>query len=209
MSEDRNDIRGGNASMDNSEFETSGMIEVKIEMQSTQIKMSSSEFETRLTEFFTKHKKSKLHLVSRIVFEFKGYEDIVLEHLNNKYVYNIAPEKPKKKIENIAPEEHGAHHKTVESPKVEKPKSKSKLIIIIVIIVVVLAGLGVAGFLMKDQIMGMLGKGHNTEQEAPKAKTESENKPAATPPKEEAAPKPEVTDSTKTATAATDSVKIN
>lgn len=56
MSEDRNDIRGGNASMDNSEFETSGMIEVKIEMQSTQIKMSSSEFETRLTEFFTKHK---------------------------------------------------------------------------------------------------------------------------------------------------------
>ena len=148
--------------------------------------MDSAEFEAKLTEFFTKHKQSKLRLVSKIAFEFKGKENIVLEHLHNKYVLGAIPEKSKantghkleqhaddiKNIEAPAKDKSKKKHSTKSDESSEKPKSKKKLLVIIIIILV-LVGIGVTGFLMKDKIMG---KTHASETEAPKAKVESKSR---------------------------------
>ncbi|MCE9539253.1 MAG: hypothetical protein K8R85_08550, partial [Bacteroidetes bacterium] len=145
MSEEKNDIQNEDEAMDITEFEISETIEVAIEMQSTPVRMSSEEFEAKLTDFFTKHKPSKLKLVSRIAFEFKGQEAFVLEHLNRKYVLGLAPEKQQKKVAHAAAghgHEHDEQPKNIESHSAGKPKSKKKLIIFIIIGVVV-AGLGV------------------------------------------------------------------
>ena len=145
--------------------------------------MDSAEFEAKLTEFLTKHKPSKLRLASRIAFEFKGKEDIVFEHLHNKYVLKMIPEKSKistvhkseehahdtKNIEAAAKDKSKKKNSTKSIESSEKPKSKKKLIVII-IVVLVIVGLGVTGFLMKDKLMG---KTHASETEAPKAKVES------------------------------------
>ncbi len=176
MSKKKNELPEDDAAMDASEFEIIESIEVTIEKVDPYGTMESAEFEAKLIEFFTKFKKSKLRLVPRIVETFKGYEGIVLEHLQNKYVLGLTSQKSiKKTIANTG--EHGDQPKNIKSSKEVKPKSK-KTLVIVIIIVVILAGLGVAGFLMKDKIMGMLGKGHATEQVAPKAKTETEVKSA-------------------------------
>ena len=197
MSEDTNDMISDDATMDNSENENSGMIEETNENQHTHVKMSSEEFEAKLTDFFTKHKSSKLKLVSRIVFEFKGQEAFVLEHLNRKYVLGLAPEKVQKKVAHKAAghghDAHDEHPKNIESHTAEKPKSKKKLIMFIIIGVVV-AGLGVTGFMMKDKLMAMAGMGgHATEHGA-----EAGAAGHAVEPKKEVAPKVEVVDTTKT-----------
>ena len=197
MSEDKNDKQNDDEAMDITEFEISETIEVAIEMQSTHVRMDSSEFEAKLTEFFTKHKPSKLKLVSRIAFEFKGQEAFVLEHLNRKYVLGLAPEKVQKKVAHKATghghDAHEEHPKNIESHSDEKPKSKKKLIMFIIIGVVVV-GLGVTGFMMKDKLMAMTGMGgHATEHGA-----EAGAAGHAAEPKKEVAPKVEVVDSTKT-----------
>lgn len=197
MSEDTNDMISDDATMDNSEIENSGMIEDTNEQQHTHVIMSSEEFEAKLTDFFTKHKPSKLKLVSRIAFEFKGQEAFVLEHLNRKYVLGLAPEKVQKKVAHKAAghghDAHDEHPKNIESHSEEKPKSKKKLIMFIIIGVVV-AGLGVTGFMMKDKLMAMTGMGgHATEHG-----TEAGAAGHAAEPKKEVAPKVEVVDSTKT-----------
>ncbi|MDP1746439.1 MAG: hypothetical protein Q8L90_12730 [Bacteroidota bacterium] len=197
MSEDKNDKQNDDEAMDITEFEISETIEVAIEMQSTHVRMDSSEFEAKLTEFFTKHKPSKLKLVSRIAFEFKGQEAFVLEHLNRKYVLGLAPEKVQKKVAHKAAghghDAHDEHPKNIESHSEEKPKSKKKLIMFIIIGVVVV-GLGVTGFMMKDKLMAMTGMGgHATEHGA-----EAGAAGHAAEPKKEVAPKVEVVDSTKT-----------
>ena len=103
----------------------------------------------------------------------------------------MAAQKPKERILDKSQEGHSDTSKNIEAPiadkskkknntpkaveSSEKPKSKKKLIIIIIVIVV-LGGLGAAGFVMKDKIMGMMGKTHPTEKEAPKAKTETKSK---------------------------------
>lgn len=176
MSKDVNDFQSDDAAMDASEFEISETIEVTIETRNQYVTMDSAEFEAKLVEFFNRYKKSKLRLVPRIVEVFKGYEGIVLEHLQNKYVLGVVAQKPLKKAA-ISSGEHGNQPKNIKSSKEEKPKSK-KTLVVVIIIVVILAGLGVTGFLMKDKIKAMLGKGHETTQEAPKAKTEAEVKPA-------------------------------
>lgn len=198
MSENTNDKQNDDEAMDITEFEISETIEIAIEVQNTHVRMDSSEFEAKLTAFFTKHKPSKLKLVSRIAFEFKGQEAFVLEHLNNKYVLGIVPEKPQKKIAHKTAghghDGHDEHPKNVESHTAEKPKSKKKLIMFI-IIGVVLAGLGLTGFMMKDKLMAITGLGgHGTEHGAEKAGAAGH----AAEPKKEIAPKVEVTDSTKT-----------
>jgi|GEM_PF-5781343 len=211
MAENTNDLESDDAALDNKEFETSGMTEETIGTQITYPPMDSAKFEEILTDFFTKHKKSKLRLVSQIAFEFKGQENAVMQHLNNKYVLGITNAKPKKKADHNSAEhnstEHVEHTKNIGSSEVEKPKSKKKLFIVI-IIVVVLAGLGVAGFMMKDKLMAMTGK--NAETEQVKAKVEST--PKTIQPKKVIAP---VNDSTKTTptdstkTIVTDSAKTN
>lgn len=195
MSEDKNDKQNDDEAMDITEFEISETIEVAIEIQSTPVRMDSSEFEAKLTEFFTKHKPSKLKLVSRIAFEFKGQEAFVLEHLNRKYVLGLAFEKPQKKVAHkAAGHGHDEQPKNIESHSEEKPKSKKKLIMFIIIGVIV-AGLGVTGFMMKDKLMAMTGLGgHATEHGAEKAGAEGHSAE----PKKEVAPKAEVADSTKT-----------
>lgn len=195
MSEDTNDLISDDAAMENSEFEISET-EVTIDKQSTPNRMDTEVFEAKLTEFFTKYKKSKLRFVSRIAFEFKGQEAFVLEHLHNKYVLGIVPEKPQKKIAHKS-EGHDDHSKNAESTEVNKPKSKKKLIIFI-IIGVVLSGLGVTGFMMKDKLMGMIGGGHGTEHGAAKAETVGESHHEASKHKKELTPKVAVLDSTKT-----------
>lgn len=197
MSEDTNDMISDDATMDNSEIENSGRIEETNGKQHTHVKMSSEEFEAKLTDFFTKHKSSKLKLVSRIAFEFKGQEAFVLEHLNRKYVLGLAPEKVQKKVAHKAAghghDTHDEHPKNIESHSEEKPKSKKKLIMFIIIGVVV-AGLGVTGFMMKDKLMAMTGMGgHATEHGA-----EAGAAGHAAEPKKEVTPKVEVVDSTKT-----------
>ncbi|MES2286933.1 MAG: hypothetical protein V4547_14680 [Bacteroidota bacterium] len=196
MSEDTNDMISDDAT-DNSEFETSGMVEETKGRQHPV--MSSEEFEGKLTDFFTKHKSSKLKLVSRIAFEFKGQEAFVLEHLNRKYVLGLAPEKAQKKVAHKAAGHgdghgHDEHPKNIESHTEEKPKSKKKLIMFIIIGVVV-AGLGVTGFMMKDKLMAMTGMGgHGTEHGAEAGHAAGH----AAEPKKEVAPKVEAVDSTKT-----------
>lgn len=197
MTEDTNDMISDDAT-DNSEFETSGTIE------ETKGKhhpvMSSEEFEAKLTDFFTKHKSSKLKLVSRIAFEFKGQEAFVLEHLNRKYVLGLAPEKVQKKVAHAAAGHgHGHGHdeqpKNIESHSDEKPKSKKKLIIFIIIGVVV-AGLGVTGFMMKDKLMAMTGMGGHATEHGAEAGAAAAGHGAEV--KHEVAPKAEAVDSTKT-----------
>ena len=165
------------------------------EIKKTHTSMDSAEFEAILSEFFNKHKKSKIGLVSRIAFEFKGQEDLVLEHLHNKYVLGIVSEKGKGKIayqsegntetpKNIeAPaakekskknksnkaEDHSESDQNSIPSATAKPKSKKKLFIIVGVIVAVL---GVTGFLLKDKIMGK-GKGHEIEAIKEKAGSES------------------------------------
>ena len=173
------------------------MSEETNQLSQTRTSMETAEFEEKLTAIFSKHKQSKLRLVSRIAFEFKGQEEIVLEHLHNKYVLGIVSEKPTAKINHNA-EEHTDTPKNSEAPAkekskkknvakaeepehaekpqlAEKPKSKKKLIILIIIGVVVVA-LGGTGFMMKDKIMGIFGKGAKTETEAPKEKATTESK---------------------------------
>lgn len=194
MSEDTNDMISDDATMDNSEIENSGMVEETNGKQHTHVIMSSEEFEAKLTDFFTKHKSSKLKLVSRIAFEFKGQEAFVLEHLNRKYVLGLAPEKAQKKVAHkAAGHGHDEHPKNIESHTDEKPKSKKKLFMFIIIGVIV-AGLGVTGFMMKDKLMAMTGMGgHATEHGA-----EAGAAGHAAEPKKEVAPKVEAVDSTKT-----------
>jgi hypothetical protein len=198
MSEDTNDMISDDATMDNSENENSGMTEETNAKQHTHVIMSSEEFEAKLTDFFTKHKSSKLKLVSRIAFEFKGQEAFVLEHLNRKYVLGLAPEKVQKKVaHNAAGHGHDAqeeHPKNIESHSDEKPKSKKKLIMFIIIGVVV-AGLGVTGFMMKDKLMAMTGMGGHAKEHGAEAGHAAGH---AAEPKKEVAPKVEVADSTKT-----------
>jgi hypothetical protein len=168
------------------------------EMPGESVMMDSTEFEAKLTAFFTKHKESKLKLVPRIVEEFRGYEGIVLEHLHNKYVLGLVSEKPKKKH---AAKSEGHTPDAAENTTAEaKPKSKKKLFIIIGIAVVVI-GLGAAGFLMKDKFLGKSGEPAKTEA-AP-----AETTPAAEQPKQEqeASPAASATDSVPTASSASDS----
>lgn len=190
MREDTNDLQSDDAAMNSSEFESSDMIEETQEHHHVHPIMSSEEFEAKLTDFFTKHKPTKLKFVSQIAFEFKGQEAFVLEHLHNKYVLGLVAEKPQKKVAQ-KPVEQGEHKKNSEPVAAEKPKSKKKLIVII-IIVVVLSGLGVTGFMMKDKLMAMVGMGHETENGAEKAKVVDTTIPVATPQKVETAPVEEV-----------------
>ncbi len=205
MSEDTNEFQSDDALMENSEFEVSEEIEVTIEMQRTHTPIESSEFEAKLTEFFTKHKPTKLRFVSRIAFEFKGQESFVMEHLHNKYVLGIAAEKP---VKHTAPKStdhgHGEKPKNIEASDSVKPKSSKKLVII-VIVVVVLGGLGVTGFLMKDKLMAM--GGHKTEKAVENAKTEVESKAIDAPAKSEVIPAAAANDSTKTAVSDTAKTK--
>lgn len=152
------------------------MSEETNELQSNGAAMDSAEFEARLTEIFTKHKESKLKLIPRIVKEFKGHEGIVLEHLHNKYELGIIPEKPKKKSS------HKEQTPAESAEKEVKPKSKKKLILIISVSVVVI-GLGAAGFLLKDKILGKKGDAAKTEETTP-----ATTQPGNEQPKEEAAP---------------------
>lgn len=201
MSEDTNDMISDDATMDNSEIENSGKKEETSEKQHTPVKMSSEEFEAKLTDFFTKHKSSKLKLVSRIAFEFKGQEAFVLEHLNRKYVLGLAPEKVQKKVAHKAAghghDTHDEHPKNIESHSDVKPKSKKKLIMFIIIGVVV-AGLGVTGFMMKDKLMAMTGMGGHAAEHGAEAGAAGHAAGHAAEPKKEVAPKVEVVDSTKT-----------
>lgn len=204
MREDTNDLQSDNEAMDNSEFENSDMIEETHEHHHVHPVMSSEEFEAKLTDFFTKHKQTKLKFVSQIAFEFKGQEAFVLEHLHNKYVLGLVAEKPQKKAVQ-KPAEHGEHAKKSEPVAAEKPKSKKKLITII-IIVVVLSGLGVTGFMMKDKLMAMVGMGHEAAP-APIVKPVEESPVVVTPPKVEVVPVAETADST--LTSATDTTVVN
>ncbi len=205
IEETNDDIQENEAEMDHSEFEHSEISEetdVTDVIESSPAPLNSTEFETKLKEFFTKHKVTKLKFVPKIVKTFSEHEHEVLEHLHNKYVLGIrTPPKPKKtripvedgsnghskKIE-------GGHSKKSDSSEAAPPKSKKKLVII-GIIVIVLGGLGGAAFMMKDKLMGAAAKA-SVEGEK---KAEGE-KPAAEP-KKEAAPKAEVIDSTKKAPA--------
>lgn len=194
MSEDTHDVISDDAEMDNSEFESSGNHDTH-QSQHVRPVMSSEEFEEKLTDFFTKHKKTKLKLVSRIAFEFKGQEAWVLEHLNNKYVLGLTAEKPQKKVAHKSGDHHEENPKHIEGSETEKPKSKKKMVVLIIIGVVV-AALGGTGFMMKDKLMAMVGMGHPAEHGAAKA----EGAAHAEPKKEVVAPKPIVVDSAQTTT---------
>ena len=194
MSEDTHDVISDDAAMNNSELESSAVHQTH-ESQPVRSVMSSEEFEEKLTDFFTKHKKTKLNLVSRIAFEFKGKEALVLEHLHNKYVLGFAAEKPQKKVTQQSEDHHEAQPKHIEVAETKKPKSKKKLIMVI-IIVLVLAALGGTGFMMKDKLMAMVGMGHPAEHGPEKAEGAGHEEPK----KEVIAPKVEAVDSTQTTT---------
>lgn len=169
MSDDTNDTLNNEESMEINEIENS--IENEVIETRTYSSMSSSEFEAKLIEFFTKHQKSKLRFVKRIVTEFAGNEQEVLEHLHNRFVLGEPSAKElrkkggkKKGAAKAIAGGHDAHG--AEAPKEleageAKPKSKKKMIIIIIIAVVVIGG-GVAAFLFKDKLFGG-GHGHGTE----------------------------------------------
>jgi len=207
MSKKPNDNINDSSENDHSEFESSHGNEnsniVKNEI-SQKVKMDTSEFEAKLTEFFMNHKKSKLGLVSRIAFEFKGDEEVVLEHLHNKYVlgsgFSVKPEKKIKiKTEAKVAEETSENISSLEEVKEVKPKSKKKVVKIIVILLI-LALLGGAGFVFKDKILGMIGMGGKAhETEAPKA----ESAPTVIAAEKEAAAAEVVVDSAATAPADT------
>lgn len=146
---------------ENSDMETSHNNEAQHETDHTHVTMSSIEFETKLNEFFTKHKPSKLRHVAKIVSKFKGQEEFVLEHLNNKYVLGIPTVKTKKTAGHKSAEGHDSGHGHAQIEETgAKPKSKKKLIIIIVVVLVVV--LGAVGFMMKDKLFG---GGHSKEAE--------------------------------------------
>lgn len=207
MSDETNDTLNNDESMEINEIESS--IENEVVETKTYGSMSSSEFEAKLTAFFTKHQKSKLRFVKRIVTEFAGNEQEVLEHLHNRFVLGEPSAKQLRKLgikkKGATKAIDGAHSEKAPKNAKEaqageaKPKSKKKLIIII-ILVVVLAGGGAAAFLFKDKLFGgghgteHGAEGHDAKAETPKADTEK--------PKEETKA-PAVTDST--ATTATDS----
>ncbi|MES2591809.1 MAG: hypothetical protein V4608_07990 [Bacteroidota bacterium] len=154
---------------ENSDMETSHSNEAQHENNHTHVTMSSIEFETKLNEFFTKHKPSKLRHVAKIVSQFAGQEELVLEHLNNKYVLGIPTGKTKKTAgqKSLGGHDsgHGHGHDVVEETAA-KPKSKKKLILIIsIVLVLVLAGVG---FMMKDKLFGG-GHGKEAEHGAPAA----------------------------------------
>lgn len=167
MSDDTNDTLNNEESMEINEIENS--IENEVIETRTYGSMSSSEFEAKLIEFFTKHQKSKLRFVKRIVTEFAGNEQEVLEHLHNRFVLGEPSAKElrkkggkKKGAVKAVAGGHDAHG--AEAPKEleageAKPKSKKKMIIIIIIAVVVVGG-GVAAFLFKDKLFG---GGHGAE----------------------------------------------
>lgn len=165
MSEEINETLDNNESMEMSEVEST------IEVSHTYTNMNSAEFEKALTDFFTKNKKTKLHLVPRIVNNFKGNESEVMAHLHNKYVLGItssgkSKKKGVKKISAGAGNGHDAGHdgghgapEAIEAGEA-KPKSKKKMVIIIIILVVVLGGGGAAAFMFKDKLFG---GGHGAE----------------------------------------------
>ncbi len=207
MSEETNETLSNDEAMDISETGTSDSSETTPEeIAKTHVAMSGSEFEAKLTDFFNKHQKSKLRLVPRIVKEFQGNEDTVLEHLHNKYILGVSPEKGNKKTvqKKVASggQGHGDSHKK-ESETETKPKSKKKLVIIIVILVVVLGGGGAAAFLFKDKLFGG-GHGAAAGEHGETKAAEHGEHGAAEKPKEEAVTPPATTEST---AAATDSAK--
>lgn len=167
MSDETNDTLNNEESMEINEIESS--IENEVIETKTYSSMSSSEFEAKLTEFFTKHQKSKLRFVKRIVTEFAGHEQEVLEHLHNRFVLGEPSAKElrkkggkKKGAAKAVASGHDAHG--AEAPKEletgeAKPKSKKKMVIIIIILVVLLGG-AAAAFLFKDKLFG---GGHGTE----------------------------------------------
>jgi hypothetical protein len=169
MSDDTNDTLNNEESMEINEIESS--IENEVIQTKKYSSMSSSEFEAKLIEFFTKHQKSKLRFVKRIVTEFAGNEQEVLEHLHNRFVLGEPSSKElrkkggkKKGGAKAVASGHDAHG--AEAPKEleageAKPKSKKKMIIIIIIAVVVVGG-GAAVFLLKDKLFGG-GHGHGAE----------------------------------------------
>jgi hypothetical protein len=209
MSKKKHTIKDNDAEMDHSQFETPDTHEVTSNQpQVIKKHMDSAEFESKLTDFFTTHKPTKLRLVSKIAFEFIGQEEAVLEHLHNKYVLKKATPKATKKTISAASTsaEHADdsnHPLHLESDEVAKPKSKKKLIIIIVVVAV--AVLGVACFLMKDKLMGK-GKAPETEQGVEKAAVGEGKSEEAKPKEEVVALKTETTDSS---AVATDSAKVN
>lgn len=191
MSEETNETLGNDEEMDITEIETSDS-HVAHETKRTYESMSSIEFEARLTDFFSKHQKSKLRLVPKIVKSFEGNEEAVLEHLHNRYVLGVPSSKDdgkkkggKKKL--AAGTGHGSgdhadsHAKEIEGGEA-KPKSKKKMIIII-ILVIVLGGGGAAAFMFKDKLFGGHGAdhgaaaGHDTKAVIPAEKPKEE--PAA------------------------------
>lgn len=193
MSEETNESLGHDEPMDITEIESSH-IESAHESHRTYGSMSSTEFEARLTEFFKQHQKSKLRLVPRIVKQFAGNEEQVLDHLHKRYVLGMpstkggGKKKGKKKI--AAGGGHGGHDhpgpdaiNELESAEV-KPKSKKKLIIIIILAVVLVGG-AVTVFLLKDKLFGGHGAEHGAAAGHEDAKAEHG---AAEKPKEEAAP---------------------
>ena len=197
MSDETNDTLNNEEPMEINEIESS--IENEIVEKKTYGSMSSSEFEAKLIAFFTKHQKAKLRFVKRIVTEFAGNEQEILEHLHNRFVLGEPSAKELRKLgikkKGPAKAVAGGHGKEA-TKEIEageaKPKSKKKLIIIIILVVVLLGG-GAAAFLLKDKLFG---GGHGTEHaaEGHDAKKETTEGTAEKPKEEITAPA--ATDST-------------
>lgn len=201
MSEETNETLGHDEAMDITEVEATHS-HAEHQTKRTYGSMSRSEFEAKLTEFFTKHQKSKLRFVPRIVNQFGDNAEEVLEHLHNRYVLGMPSSKGggkkkggKKKL--AAGTGHGSghghdahsdsHSHEIEGGEV-KPKSKKKMIIIIVILVVVLGGGGAAAFMFKDKLFGGgHGAEHGTEHNAAAGHDEKAAHGAAEKAKEEPA----------------------
>lgn len=172
--------------------------------------MNSAQFEKELTDFFNKYQKSKLRFVARIVNEFQGHEAEVLEHLHNKYVLKITPEKKKKSgkkkssgaAANTITDGHGGHGETkteaIESG--EKPKKSKKWLIITIIAIIVLGGGGTAVWMFKDKLFG---GGHGTEHGAEHGAADGHGATEGHGAAEVASHDAPVTDSTATATDST------
>lgn len=169
MSEETNETLGNEEPFDITDLGESESHETSHQQEEKRSygSMSSVQFEKELTDFFKKHQKSKLRFVARIVNEFQGHETEVLEHLHNKYVLKISPEKKKKSVKdkaeaNAITDGHSGHGETQTKATEtgEKPKKSKKWLIITIITIVVLGGGGAAAWMFKDKLFG---GGHGTE----------------------------------------------
>lgn len=111
-------------------------------------------FEETLRDFFTKHDKSKLKIVPKLVKNFTGQEQEVLSHLNKRYKTKIQTEHKMSEHnkEVLSEKVNSSFESELEFTTSSKKKSKKKRVII-VLLGVVLVGGGVAAYLFKDKIL--------------------------------------------------------